>query len=145
MKHAVQRHDLVRLLESSGLRATQQRIKVAEVLIAAPVHMTADQLIAQLRASGTTVSKATVYNTLHVLATHGLIRPLHLDPTRVVYDSRRATHHHFHDIDSGELLDIDPASIAFRDLPTPPAGTEIESVEVVIRVRRKPASNPANS
>jgi Fur family iron response transcriptional regulator len=137
MEHAVQRHDLVRLLESSGLRATQQRIKVAEVLVAAPVHMTADQLIAQLRASGTSVSKATVYNTLHVLATHGLVRPLHLDPTRVVYDSRRATHHHFHDVDSGELLDIDPDAIEFRDLPTPPLGMEIESVEVVIRVRRK--------
>ena len=42
------------------------------------------------------VSKATVYNTLKVLAQRGLVRQINLDPERSVYDSTRAPHHHFH-------------------------------------------------
>ena len=34
------------LLEQHGIRPTQQRVKVAEILLAAPIHLTADQLLA---------------------------------------------------------------------------------------------------
>ncbi len=137
MDHSIDRQSLTRLLESTGLRATQQRLRVAEILVTAPIHLTAEQVIGMMASAGTTVSKATVYNTLHVLAQHGLIRPLHLDPTRVVYDSKRVHHHHFHHTETGELTDVAVDDIKFQNLPVPPPGTEIESVEVVIRIRRK--------
>jgi Fur family iron response transcriptional regulator len=56
-----------------------------------------------------------------------------------VYDSTRANHHHFHDVDSGTLWDIKPDDIAFARLPPLPEGMETASVEVVIRVRRRVA------
>ncbi len=101
-----------------------------------PTHMTAEQILAALRESGERVSKATVYNTLKVLADSGLVRQIHLDPERSVYDSTRAPHHHFHDLETGELRDIDPADIAFSRFPQLPEGMEAE-VEVVIRLRKK--------
>jgi Fur family iron response transcriptional regulator len=137
MDTAFDHQDIAKLLEAHGLRATQQRLQVAEILISVPAHLTADQIIAMVRNAGARVSKATVYNTLHVLAEYGLVRPLHLDPTRVVYDSKLAPHHHFHNTETGELVDIAPEDIALTILPEPPPGTEIAGVEVVIRIRHK--------
>jgi Fur family iron response transcriptional regulator len=128
-------NDVSQLLERHGIRPTQQRIRVAEVLLAAPTHMTADQLLATLKQSPGRVSKATVYNTLKLFVDHGLARQIHLDPERCVYDSMMSPHHHFRNLDTGEMLDIQPDDVGFAKLPPLPAGTEMEGVEVVIRVR----------
>jgi Fur family iron response transcriptional regulator len=129
--------DLRRLLEDHGVRATPQRLKVAEVLLASPAHLSAEQIIEKMRADGAPVSKATVYNTLKTLVSCGLVRQIHLDPERSVYDSTRAPHHHFHDIETGTLWDIGPQEIQFSHFPKLPEGMEAASVEVVIRVRRQ--------
>jgi len=125
------------LLEQHGIRPTQQRVKVAEILLAAPIHLTADQLLASLRQAPGRVSKATVYNTLKLFVENGLARQIHLDPDRCVYDSRITQHHHFQNVETGEMIDIAPEQLAFAQLPPLPEGTEIDSVDVVIRVRPK--------
>ena len=133
---AVTREQIVRELQACGLKPTEQRVRIAELLMATPTHMTADRILATVRESGEHISKATVYNTLKVLADHGFIRQIHLDPERSLYDSTRTPHHHFHDLDTGELHDIDPREIEFSRFPVLPEGTEAE-VEVIIRLRRK--------
>lgn len=136
-KPRLERDEVAKLLSQHGLKPTQQRVVVAEVLLAQPTHLSADQIIATLRHAGERISKATVYNTLKSLVECGLVKEIHLDPVRSVYDSTRAAHHHFHDMDSGTLWDIKPDDIAFSRLPTLPEGMETASVEVVIRVRRR--------
>lgn len=131
------RDDIVRLLGEHRVKPTQQRVIVAEILLAEPTHLSAEQILAALRAGGQRISKATVYNTLKVLVESGLVRQIHLDPQRSVYDSTRATHHHFHDVESGALWDIRPEDIEFSRLPPLPPGMEAAGVEVVIRVRRR--------
>lgn len=123
------------ILERHGIRPTQQRVKVAEVLLVAPVHLTAEQLLATLRQSPSRVSKATVYNTLKLFVDHGLVRQIHLDPERCVYDSAMTPHHHFQNVETGEMRDIRPEELALERMPALPPGTEIDGVEVVIRVR----------
>jgi len=130
-------NDVSQILENHGIRPTQQRVRVAQVLLAAPMHMTADQLLAALKQSPSRVSKATVYNTLKLFVDHGLARQIHLDPDRCVYDSTMAPHHHFQNVETGEMLDIQPEDLEFARLPPLPEGTEVDSVDVVIRVRRR--------
>jgi Fur family iron response transcriptional regulator len=125
------------ILEQRGIRPTSQRLKVAEILLTAPRHLTAEQILASLRQSAGHVSKATVYNTLNLFVEQGLAREIHADPERCVYDSTMAPHHHFQNVDTGEMIDIRPEDLSFDRLPPLPPGTEIESVDVVIRVRRK--------
>ena len=110
---------------------------LAGVLLAAPTHMTADQLLAALKLSPPRVSKATVYNTLKLFVDHGLARQIHLDPDRCVYDSTMTPHHHFQNVETGEMLDILPEALELAKLPPLPAGTEIDSIDVVIRVRSR--------
>lgn len=131
------REQIIEELVARGLKPTEQRVRIASVLMSAPQHLTAEQILAAVRASGERVSKATVYNTLKVFAQHGLVRQIHLDPERSVYDSTRAPHHHFHDLETGELRDIHPDDIAFSRFPELPEGMEAEAVEVVIRLRKK--------
>jgi Fur family iron response transcriptional regulator len=125
------------ILEQRGIRPTSQRLKVAEILLTAPRHLTAEQILASLRQSAGHVSKATVYNTLNLFVEQGLAREIHADPERCVYDSTMVPHHHFQNVDTGEMIDIRPEDLSFDRLPPLPPGTEIESVDVVIRVRRK--------
>ena len=58
-----------------------------------------------------------------------------MDPERKFYDSTTRPHHHFYNVDTGELVDIPDEQVRFADLPALPEGTESESVEVLIRVR----------
>jgi Fur family iron response transcriptional regulator len=126
-----------RTLEQHGIRATAQRMRVAEVMLAAPCHLTAEQVLAALHRSAARVSKATVYNTLKLFVDQGLVRQIHLDPDRCVYDSTIAPHHHFQNLETGEMIDISPDDLAFARMPSLPPGTEIAAVDVVIRLRRR--------
>jgi Fur family transcriptional regulator, iron response regulator len=124
------------ILEQHGVRPTSQRVRVAEILLTEPRHLTAEQILGSLRESQGRVSKATVYNTLKLFVDQGLVRPIHVDPERCVYDSMMAPHHHFQDLDTGEMYDIQPADLSFAKLPPLPPGTEMAGVTVVIGIRR---------
>jgi Fur family iron response transcriptional regulator len=129
--------EIQQLLVKSGITPTAQRIRVGEILFAAPQHLSAEQILATLRLCGERVSKATVYNTLNLFAERGLIKPLNLDPNRCCFDSNTAPHFHFHNVDTGELVDVCPDEVAFSRLPTLPEGTESAGLEVIIRVRAR--------
>src|SRR5512134_3618070 len=92
------------ILERHGIRPTAQRLRVAEIPLTAPRHLTAEQIIGTLRETSGRVSKATVYNTLNLFVDQGLVREVHADPERCVYDSTMVPHHHFQNLDTGELF-----------------------------------------
>jgi Fur family iron response transcriptional regulator len=100
-----------------------------------PCHFSADQLLGNLRQGGVRVSKATVYNTLNLFSRQGLIREIAVDPARLLYDSTTRPHHHFYNVVTGELTDIEANDLRLGRLPRLPQATVAESVEVVIRVR----------
>ncbi len=58
-----------------------------------------------------------------------------VDPVRKFYDSTTRPHHHFYNVDTGELHDIPDEQVRFSELPTMPEGTRSESIEVLIRIR----------
>jgi Fur family transcriptional regulator, iron response regulator len=124
------------ILERAGVRPTSQRVRIAQILLAEPRHLTADQILESLRQSQGRVSKATVYNTLKLFVDQGLARQIHADPERCVYDSLMTPHHHFQDLDTGEMFDIRPEDLSFAKLPPLPPGTEMADVTVVIGIRR---------
>jgi Fur family iron response transcriptional regulator len=124
-------------LAGCGIRPTAQRVRIAALLLSAPQHLSAEQILASLRAQGARVSKATVYNTLNLFAAHGLIRQLAFDCSRAWYDSNVDAHYHFHDVASGELFDVPVPDVEFSRLPAPPPGTEVAGIDIVIRLRKK--------
>lgn len=124
-------------LSACGIRPTAQRVQIALLLLSAPQHLSAEQILASLRATDARVSKATVYNTLNLFAAHGLIRQLSVDGSRAWFDSNVNAHYHFHDLHSGALIDVPVPEVEFSRLPAPPPGTEFAGIDIVIRLRKK--------
>ena len=122
-------------LQACGIRLTAQRLQIAELLLVAPQHLSAEQIAEALQAQGLGVSKATVYNTLNLFAARGLIRQLAVDDTRSWFDSNVEPHYHFHDETSGTLTDVTLPEVQFSRLPPPPAGMEVAGLDLVIRLR----------
>ena len=129
------RTDIESRLRAHGVLPTAQRIEVAELMLARPQHLSADQIIDRLQRAGSRVSKATVYNCLKVFSETGLVKEINIDATRKYYDTTTSPHHHFYHVDTGELTDIPADDISISNLPPLPAGTEQDGVEVLIRVR----------
>jgi len=129
------RSGLLSLLQQKGILPTPQRIEIARILLERPQHLSAEQIIETLKAADSGVSKATVYNTLNLFSERGLVREVMVDPVRKFYDSTTHAHHHFYNVDTGELCDIPDDQVQFLNLPELPEGTQRESVEVLIRVR----------
>lgn len=124
-------------LRAHGITPTQQRIDIARILFARPQHLSADQVLSVVNRDGQVVSKATIYNTLNLFARKGLVREVIVDPNKVFYDSNVSDHHHFFNVDSGELMDIESSELKLGNLPTLPEGTEADGVDIIIRVRSR--------
>ena len=121
--------------ESLGILPTAQRLEIAAILLEKPQHLSVEQVLARLRATGSTVSKATVYNSLNLFGKKGLVKECLVDPERRIYDSTTSPHHHFFNSDTGELSDIASDSIEVKGLPALPKGTKLDSAELIIRIR----------
>ncbi len=98
-------------------------------------HLSADQLLAAVNNGSSRTSKATVYNTLNLFARKRLVREVLVDPDRVFYDPNTRPHHHFYNVDTGEITDIPAEHIAFTELPALPQGMVRDGVDVVVRIR----------
>jgi len=123
------------LLRTAKLRPTRQRLALARLLFdKGDRHVTAEQLHGEAQAAAVRVSLATVYNTLHQFIAAGLLREVVVDPGRSYFDTNVSKHHHFFFEETGRLQDIPSGDVGVVQLPSPPPGTAIRRVDVIIRV-----------
>ena len=139
MRHiqALSKQNVVEMLRQAGVNPTSQRVEVAHTLFCSCEHLSADEIMQRVNAEYPQVSKATVYNTLGILAQHQLVREVIVEPGKVFYDANSIPHHHFYHMDSGRLEDIPSEHLTIQSLPPLPEGTVLDSVDVVIRVRER--------
>jgi Fe2+ or Zn2+ uptake regulation protein len=91
-----------------GRRVTPQRRAIVQVLLKEDAHLTADQILTQVRRQLPSISPATVYNTLHELTEMGLVQELDLglglEERR--YDVGVEKHDHIVCISCGRIEDV---------------------------------------
>jgi Fur family iron response transcriptional regulator len=129
------RENLAAVLRRHGITPTHQRIEIAHALYSRGEHLSADRLQAIVNERYSEASKATVYNTLKLFLEKKLIREVIVDPHRVFYDPNTAPHHHFYNIDTSELSDIDAGQIDVSGLPPLPDGMVTEGIDIIVRIR----------
>jgi Fur family iron response transcriptional regulator len=125
------------LLGERGIFATAQRRLIAQILFARNRHVTPEQLHELVSRSGHKVSKATVYNTLGLFAEKGLVREIHVGNAKTFYDSNTSRHHHFYNVDTGDLIDMKERLVPLFLHTDLPDGTVMEVADLVVRVRNK--------
>lgn len=124
-------------LRTAGISLTLQRVALAHVMLAAPAHLTADEVLTRVRGLMPEISRATVYNTLKLFKEKGLLREIIVNAEQVVFDSTMAPHHHLYDVETGKVTDVPAGEIKIVGVPTLPPDLEVESIDLVVRVRRK--------
>ena len=124
-------------LKLYGLRPTRARTRIGMMLLDKPKHLSADQVHQKLKQKGYTISKATVYNTLNAFSECGIVREVTIDPSRTYYDSRTTPHHHFFNIDTGQLVDIANEDMSVENIPRLPDNTQIQDLEIVVKISNK--------
>jgi len=124
-------------LRAAGLRPTRQRVALARVLFeSGHRHVTAESLHAEVKANRMQVSLETVYNALNRVRGAGLLRGVMVATGRSYFDTNTGDHHHFFVENDGELHDFPSEKVTIAGLPTPPKGTRLSRVDVIVRVRR---------
>lgn len=135
IQYPANREEVSDMLRRHGVLPTRQRMEITWALFSRRTHMSADQLLHTVNLEHSESSKATIYNTLKLLLEKGLVREVIVDPERVFYDPNTGPHHHFYNVESGELIDIDPDTVHLTGMPSPPPGTVMDYVDVIIRIR----------
>jgi Fur family ferric uptake transcriptional regulator len=131
--------DPAQILREAGLRATQQRRSVLTILAATTDHPTVDDVYDKARQLDDTVSIATIYRTMLLLETAGLIRKLTFDDAPARYEmTPNRDHDHLIDIDTGELIEIPGREMSeLRARIVNDLGYDVVSQHTILRGRRK--------
>jgi len=96
-----------RALNVTGLRITNQRALILEVIRHRQGHLDADEIYRQARIKQPRLSLSTVYRTLQVLKKLGLVEELHFDETHHHYEVKpSAEHHHLVCLGCGRVVEF---------------------------------------
>ncbi|MEL6570406.1 MAG: Fur family transcriptional regulator [Pseudomonadota bacterium] len=103
--------------EASGLRMTDQRRIIAEVLESSDDHPDVEELFKRASAQDSNISLATVYRTVKLLEEAGILDKREFGDGRARYETADREHHdHLIDVNSGEVIEfVDEEIEALQD------------------------------
>jgi Fur family transcriptional regulator, iron response regulator len=133
----LQETEIAERLRMAGLRPTRQRLSLAAILFGAgDRHVSAESLHQETLAARIHVSLATVYNTLNQFKAAGLLREVAFEGERTFFDTNTSNHFHYYLEETDQLVDIGTTDLEVRGLPELPPGTEIDRIDVIVRLRK---------
>ena len=143
MKHDLDNQDYTntnkrsafKALSSLDIKPTSQRIDIANIIFCKDQHLSAEDIIVVLNKNGSTISRATVYNTLNLFAQKGLVQRVVIDSSKVYYDSKTTQHSHYYNIDTGEISDFEFENVKINPLPELPENTLQDGIDIVVRIK----------
>jgi Fur family ferric uptake transcriptional regulator len=103
-----ERESVFSALRAKGFRMTPQRMMVLEAVEASDDHISAEEIFKQAHAKYPYLNISTVYRTLELLKTQGLVAESDLGGGRLVYHPvGKAHHHHLVCRRCGSVQDVD--------------------------------------
>jgi len=101
-----------------SIKPSIQRVKIYQYLINNKSHPTVDEIYNSLSSELITLSKTTVYNTLHLFVENGIAVPIHVEGNEIRYDADIVNHAHFKCNNCDRVFDvsIDITSDNFKEL-----------------------------
>ena len=130
------KRNLRQVLAEHGIRPSAHRLAVAEYVLDAHDHPSADKVWKSVTKSFPAISRATVYNTLNLFVETGLLRELNLAEGNVVFDPKLETHHHFIDEETGAIHDVPWDKVQVCNIEGL-KGYKIRDYQVVMRGRKR--------
>jgi len=123
--------ELIEALRAHGHRVTAPRLTVYRHLMSQDGHLTAEQVHRDLVVRIPSLSPATVYTTLDLLADLGLIRRVSTPRGAALFDTRVAVHHHLLCRSCDAIIDVEaPVSTASARAAAAAVGFKVEHSEL---------------
>ena len=124
------------LLRQKGIQPSAQRVAVASYVLHTHEHPSAELVFKRVRGQFPWISRATVYNTLHLFAEKGLLQRLNLAEDSVVFDPVIGAHHHFIDEATRAIVDVPWERVQVCNIETL-RDYEVHQYQVVMRGKLK--------
>ncbi|ASV11256.1 MULTISPECIES: peroxide-responsive transcriptional repressor PerRB [Leptospira] len=123
--------EIERRLKSVSIQPTTQRISICRYVLCEADHPTAEEVKEWVDSRSFKMSLATVYNTLNLLVSAGLLREFKFSCLgKSVYDSNIVNHYHFFDVKSGKFHDIDPSLLSLSSHL--PAEFQVDKTDILL-------------
>lgn len=118
----------LQMMTRAGIRPSAQRIAVLRYVAESKAHPTVDAIFSALSPEFPSLSRTTVYNSVHALSEAGLLRELDIEAGAKHYDLRpQPRHGHFRCRRCGAILDIPyPAELRLAEV----GDLEVDEVDV---------------
>jgi len=99
--------DIRKALNAAGLRATNQRALILNVIRKGQGHLDAEEVHRRAQRKQPRLNLSTVYRTLQVFKKLGLVEELHLDETHHHYEMKPPTqHYHLICLGCGQVIEF---------------------------------------
>ena len=124
-------------LRKSGLRPTNQRIKICEVLFNTQktFHFTVNYLSKIIKGKlNEKISLATIYNTVHAFEKKGYLKKISINTDKSYFDTNTSVNHHFFDNSIKELIDLSSEDFEKIQIKQTISEKKINSVAIMIKV-----------
>ena len=127
-------NDIQQKFRGCGLKSTPQRTAIYQALVHSTAHPTAEDLFAQVSPAYPMLSLNTVYYTLGVLRTAGLVQEVNVGHDRARFDANLSPHHHVICQGCQTILDVmDPRLNRLTSPSGLPKDFEITNHQVAFR------------
>ena len=121
-------------MKANGIRVTNQRAIIMEIIRQGQGHLDADEIYRQARVKGPRLSLSTVYRTLQMFKKLGLVEEVHFSDAHHHYEVKpSAEHHHLVCLGCGRVIEFQyPLS---RDIKrNVPESSDFDITETKIRM-----------
>ncbi len=122
---------LLEMMHGVGIRPSAQRIAILSHIANLKRHPTADEIFSDISSAFPSLSRTTVYNTLHTLVEAKLIRELEIESGNRHYDlAPQPQHGHFVCRNCGKIFDM---AIPEGLQPISSPGFSIDSMDIYFK------------
>ena len=131
-------------LNTAGMRVTNQRALIMEIIRQGQGHLDADEIYRRARGKEPRLSLSTVYRTLQMFKKLGLVEELHFDEGHHHYEVKPSTeHHHLLCLGCGKVIEFNRPLSRYIKRNVPEAkgfditGTEVRMIGYCSKCRRR--------
>ena len=91
------------------MKITRQGQQIYDLIASSVGHMTAEDILIELRKLDAKIGIATIYRNLNTLFSAGQINRVRHPELGYIYDKNKSEHYHFYDVETKKIYDLDIA------------------------------------
>lgn len=126
------------VMKRDHLPITPQKLAIFQFLASTESHPSAQHVFERMKYYFTNISLSTIYKNLNKFKELKLLREIEMKDTLARYDAGMEPHHHIINLDTDEILDVDPSEIGNLTIPEKTRQFDLDSISINFFVRNKP-------